>query len=184
MVSESQNTNRRPWAGVCSRCSVSAVSPRGTRSSLGLHREPQRGDWNVYHGKALGQSHQMTYRDELHPSGQPNMVKNRRQNNNEEIFSAGPGFGRNRVNFLASSWHSAVFWIWCDKNVDGVLVFWLLPSHVYPKSRTFQEELQVHKKLEGHSGTANSGWGDILHHMTLCSRRILGEEGGRGRHLE
>ena len=34
-----------------------------------------------------------------------------------------PGFGWDRVNFLLSSWYSAVFWIQCENNVDNTLMF-------------------------------------------------------------
>ena len=33
-----------------------------------------------------------------------------------------PGFGWNKVNFLLSSWYSAVFWIQDKKNVDNTLM--------------------------------------------------------------
>ena len=34
-----------------------------------------------------------------------------------------PGFGWDRVNFLLTSWYSAVFWIECENNVDNRLMF-------------------------------------------------------------
>ena len=34
-----------------------------------------------------------------------------------------PGFGWDRVNFLPSSWYSAVFWIECENTVDNTLMF-------------------------------------------------------------
>ena len=34
-----------------------------------------------------------------------------------------PGFGWDRVNSLLSSWYSAVFWIYCENNVDNTLMF-------------------------------------------------------------
>ena len=33
-----------------------------------------------------------------------------------------PGFGWDRVNFLPSSWYSAVFWILCENTVDNTLM--------------------------------------------------------------
>ena len=33
-----------------------------------------------------------------------------------------PGFGWDRVNFLPSSWYSAVVWISCENNVDNMLM--------------------------------------------------------------
>ena len=34
-----------------------------------------------------------------------------------------PSFGWDRVNSLLSSWYSAVFWIYCENNVDNTLMF-------------------------------------------------------------
>ena len=34
-----------------------------------------------------------------------------------------PGFSWDRVNFLSSSWYSAMSWIQCEKNVDNTLMF-------------------------------------------------------------
>ena len=34
-----------------------------------------------------------------------------------------PGFRWDRVNFLPSSWYSAMFWIQYEKNVDNTLMF-------------------------------------------------------------
>ena len=38
-------------------------------------------------------------------------------------LSCCPGFGWDRVNFLLSSWYSAVFWILCENNADNTLMF-------------------------------------------------------------
>ena len=38
-------------------------------------------------------------------------------------MNACPGFSWDRVSFHLSSWCSAVFWIWCENNVDSTLMF-------------------------------------------------------------
>ena len=48
-----------------------------------------------------------------------------------------PGFSWDGVNFILSSWSSAVFWIWCENNVDNILMVLVVAGNVYTKSRTF-----------------------------------------------
>lgn len=49
-----------------------------------------------------------------------------------------PGFGWDKIHFLLSSWHSAVFRAQGENNVENTLLFWLLLICAYPKPRTFQ----------------------------------------------
>lgn len=49
-----------------------------------------------------------------------------------------PGFSWDRVNFLLSSWYSALFCIDYERKVDNTLKFQLLLSSACPRSRTFQ----------------------------------------------
>lgn len=50
------------------------------------------------------------------------------------LLTGCPGF--RWINFILTTWHSAVFWIQNGNNADKTLMFWLL-SCIFPKSRTF-----------------------------------------------
>lgn len=71
-----------------------------------------------------------------HPPQVPKLCKQTFSNIKKRLHC--PGFGWDRVNFLPSSWYSAVLWIQYENNVDNTLVFLLLLSSAYSKSRTFQ----------------------------------------------
>lgn len=48
-----------------------------------------------------------------------------------------PGFSWDSIYFHPNSWYSALFWIQYEYNVDNTLMFRLLLSRAYLKSRTF-----------------------------------------------
>lgn len=50
-----------------------------------------------------------------------------------------PGFSWDRVNFLPSSWYTAVFQIRYENNVDYTLIFLMLLNGACPKSRTYHD---------------------------------------------
>lgn len=52
------------------------------------------------------------------------------------LLTGCPGFRGDRVNFLLTTWYSAMFWIQCGNNVDNTLIFWLLLSCIYHKTKT------------------------------------------------
>lgn len=49
-----------------------------------------------------------------------------------------PGFSWNKLHFCPSNWYGIVVWIWCENDIDNTLMFLLLLSIMYPKSRIFQ----------------------------------------------
>jgi len=72
------------------------------------------------------------------------------------LLSTCPGFDWGRVNFLPSSRYSAVVWIYCENNVDKTLMFWLLLSSAYIKSRTFQPPLLCQRRGAQEAGREHS----------------------------
>ena len=86
-----------------------------------------------------------------------------------------PGFGRDRANFLSSSWCSAVFWIWDENSVDNILIF----LGVARQSRTFQLLMLPGAWETGTGHSWDSGpklaKRDIPYHMILCSVPKAGE---------
>ena len=97
-------------------------------------------------------------------------------------YIASKSFSWDRVNFLLSSWCSAVFWIWCENNVD--MAHWCFSCcwvMFIPKSRTFQFLRPCQR--EGWRGTGNwegtqpgqvtwTSQRDIPYHMTCHAEYI------------